>query len=104
MALTDILDKSKIDKAKLLKHYARRNPKAFRQFDGWLNADEITGRDDDGHGTTAVLTWELMAAGDVRVLIPVSTTSAEATALLRKIIGWIERSGGVDRIVPKPLG
>src|SRR5258708_24706384 len=23
-------------KAELLKHYARKNPKAFRQFDGWL--------------------------------------------------------------------
>jgi len=58
------------DKAELLERYARKSPKAFRQLDGWLNGDGVTGRDDDGHGTTAGITRELMAAGDVRVLIP----------------------------------
>jgi hypothetical protein len=49
---------------------------------------------------TAGVTWELMRGGDVRVLIPLKTSSADAIALLRKIISWIEQSGGKEKIVP----
>jgi hypothetical protein len=63
-------------KAKLLAHYEDKEPKVFRQFDGWLNSDNVVGCDDDGHGLTAGTTWELTAGttwelmngADVRVL------------------------------------
>jgi hypothetical protein len=88
--------------ARLLGHYERRKPKAFRQFDGWLNGDEVMGRDADGHAINAGMTWELMHGADVRILIPLNTPSADAVILLRKIIDWIERRGGADKIVNFP--
>jgi hypothetical protein len=79
----------------LLRHYADRNPKAFRQFDGWLDADEIMGRDPEtSRALNASTTLELMRGADVRVLIPLSTTRAEAVTLLREIAAWIARDGG----------
>jgi hypothetical protein len=77
---------------RLLKHYADKTPKVFHQFDGWLT--DAVGHDGHG-GTTIGFTWELMSAGDVRVLIPVDTTSADAVKLLREIIGCIERAESI---------
>jgi hypothetical protein len=87
-------------KKALLAHYAERQPKPFIQFDGWLDADEVMGRDADGQGVTGSYTWELMNASDVRVLIPKATTREQALVLLRKIAGWIERGGLADMTRP----
>jgi hypothetical protein len=87
-------------KAELLSHYARKEPRAFRQFDGFLNCwgDDLLHADDDGDALTGGATWELMNTDvGVRVLIPAGTTSADARRLLRKIIDLIERS---EDIVP----
>jgi hypothetical protein len=46
-------------KQSLLEHYAKSNPKQFVQFDGWWDADECCGRDENGQGVTGNLTWEL---------------------------------------------
>jgi hypothetical protein len=89
-------------KAELLEHYATREPKAFHQFDGFLEqwGDSVS-CDEDGHGLYGPsLSWELMRGsgdrGGVRVLIPVGTSSADAVKLLRKIIYIIKGWGPLD--------
>lgn len=81
-------------KAELLEHYAKTDPKAFDQWDGWLNVrgDEVIGCDEDGHGVTGIETWELMGRNDwkVRVLVTPDTSTADAVGLLRKMANHIE--------------
>jgi hypothetical protein len=87
----------------LLKHYARKEATLFAQFDGWLNADDVIGRDADGQGLTRRMTYELMSGADVRVLIPASITSeVEILALLRKIGDWINHGGLRDLAISPP--
>ena len=80
-------------KRELLEHYAAKEPKAFYQYDGWLNADSVTGRDAEGDGATSDVTYELMHGADVRVLIPAETNARDAARLLKKIRQWIRRDG-----------
>jgi hypothetical protein len=83
-----------------LAHYASRPPTHFRQIDGHLHPDAIMGPDADGHSVNGSLTVELMAGADVRVLVPLTTSKADAVTLLRKAIAWIER--GAFEIIDKP--
>jgi len=53
-------------KQSLLDKYASREPKPFRQFDGWLSGDAIMGPDDEGHCLFSCQTWELMHGADIR--------------------------------------
>jgi hypothetical protein len=92
-----------ITTAELLSHYAKKEPRAFRQFDGFLDCwgDDVMHADDDGDALMGRATWELMNTEvGIRVLVPIGTTSADALRLLRKIINWIERGGGVENVVP----
>jgi hypothetical protein len=75
-------------KAKLLEHYAMREPKPFLQFDGWhRSADPFT-----GGGLTIKQTYELMRMHQdgPRVLLPQDVPQAEAVIMLRRILDWIE--------------
>ncbi len=82
------------NKDELLKHYARREPKEFWQFDGWLNAagDEfLFPNPETGLGLTVQITWELMSGiPEIRVLMPKTTTDQQAVALLREVIASLE--------------
>ncbi len=87
-------------KTELLSHYAKKDPRAFRQFDGFQvgSGDDVMRPDDDGDCLMGASTCELMTGADVRVLIPADTASADAITLLRKIITWIERDGGFQAV------
>lgn len=90
-------------KQSLLTNYSGRNPKQFVQLDGWWDADDVMGRDENGQGATGSLTWELMHGSDVRVLIPLTTTKDQALVLLRKIVDWVGRDG-VKEMFPDMVG
>jgi hypothetical protein len=92
---------SKVD---LLAHYADREPCEFVQIDCWRYGkegvvrgvgitDTLGATDDDGDCLNGGVVTELMSGSDVRILIPPRISSADAIALLRKAIAWIERDG-----------
>ena len=82
-------------KEQLLEKYARKEPNTFYQFDGW--ADEPPGDsfmipDEEGDVVMATETQELMSScPNVRVLVLPGTDGEQASRLLKKIAGWIER-------------
>jgi hypothetical protein len=85
-------------KGELLRHYANRKPRRFRQIDGFANmhGDMLDG-DGDGYVVASTETHELMRGADVRVLIPFETTQADAASLLQRILGTFERDDRADR-------
>ena len=82
-------------KAALLSKYAKRVPKEFVQYDGWLDAygDSVMHPDGDGDAMMSLHTFELMYGTDCRVLIPVGADGLATARLLRKIAAWIELEG-----------
>jgi hypothetical protein len=78
----------------LLRKYASRKPRAFRQFDGWYLADcgdSFMVPDEDGDWLSGSWEDELMYGPEgVRVLIPEGTEKADVVRLLRKITDWVE--------------
>ena len=83
----------------LLAHYADRDPHEFVQIDGFVNADEIMGRDAEGHGLCGTMTAELMHGSYVRLLIPPTADPETVVVLLLKAAG---RRCRVTRRFPKP--
>lgn len=73
----------------LLAHYARREPVAFMQFDGFSGVplEDVTTPDQEGDAVMAGETFELMSgAYAVRVLISRGTDAPTAERLLTKIL------------------
>jgi hypothetical protein len=86
-------------KVELLRHYLDREPRLFRQFDGfnpptWPVGPGSEDADDDEFWCAS--TWELMNGATVRVLIPQGVDSETALRLLRKIADSIEREPWED--------
>lgn len=82
-------------KQEKLDHYAEREPREFKQYDGFYFEDKLgddfTTPDADGDSITFQGTCELMTGPDgVRVLIPMGTEKKDAIRLLKKITKWIE--------------
>lgn len=91
----------------LLRKYARRQPKAFIQFDGWHDShgDDVIPADPQGHSLTGTRTWELMQGASVRVLADPTAPQKEVGILLRKIANWIETDSrwwhGIEVLPPE---
>jgi hypothetical protein len=87
-AMTDLKKLLETDlKAKLLEHYARREPKPFLQVDGWPRSEDPF----TGSGATGKKTYELMmGGGGVRVLLALDVPLAEAVSMLRDVVDLIE--------------
>ena len=82
-------------KEQLLEKYAQKEPNRFYQFDGWADqppGDSFMIPDEEGDVMMATETEELMiTCPDVRVLVLPGTDGEQASRLLKKIAGWIER-------------
>ena len=83
-------------KRDLIRDYGEREPKHFRQIDGFHmpgGGDSVMRPDDDGHCIMGGDTWELMRGASVRVLVPSgeNTPPADVAGMLRKIADWIEQ-------------
>ncbi len=79
-------------KESLLKHYAKKEPTQFYQFDSYCNYLPP----DQGDELDMCKTWELMNGSSVRVLIRTGISEKEAIRLLLKIIEWITSVGFED--------
>lgn len=92
-------------KADCIDHYSIREAKLFKQYDGFLDCDQlddfIKGDEDRDCIMGNSATWELMQGASVRVLIPENTTAIEAVRLLKKITNSIEQNG-LRGIEPSP--
>ena len=86
---------SVVQKAEKLAHYALREPKRFRQIDGFIHAGlgNVVPYDQDGDVLMMGDTIELMNGAPVRVLIDPSTTHEDAVRVLSKIAEWAKSEG-----------
>ena len=82
-------------KWELLEHYARREPQAFMQLDGFDWPGDSFSNPETGLALFGTETWELMQGADVRILVKAAANHEKVLRILREIVSWVEHDKNV---------
>jgi hypothetical protein len=92
----------KTRKEELLKHYAKKEPKTFYEYDGFIGfqsgSDDVITVDEDGDFLSGGTTQELFSgAYAMRLLIRPGTEKSVVLRLLGKMADWIKDDPDFDK-------
>jgi hypothetical protein len=82
-------------KQELLDHYARREPQAFMQLDGFDCPGDSFSDPETGLALSGTETWELMRGADVRILVKAEADREKVLRILREMVDWVEKSKNI---------